>query len=128
MNEACGRTGMCVFETTLSTYGTCVDILSQSEDSLVLPMYKRDMADADSGIFVYQNDFEKTCRSGFLNQTTGRCAFGLKSKNKVSSQSVLFIQYRVRSAHRIWTVQLRIPQSSQDANADIMKRVLSTAI
>lgn len=82
MNEACGRNGMCIFETTLSTYGTCVDILSQSEDSLVLPMYKADMADVDSNIYVYQMDFEKTCRSGYLNTTTGRCSNGLKSKNK----------------------------------------------
>lgn len=44
---------MCVFETTLSTYGTCKEILSQSDDSLILPMYKADMAETDSNIFVY---------------------------------------------------------------------------
>ena len=26
-NEACGRQGMCIFETTLSTYGTCKETL-----------------------------------------------------------------------------------------------------
>ena len=81
-NEACGRTGMCIYETTLSTYGTCKTILSQSANSLILPMYKSDMADSDSGLFVYQNDFEKVCRSGYLNQTSGRCASGLLSTNK----------------------------------------------
>jgi hypothetical protein len=28
MNAACGRKGMCIFDTTLSTYGSCVEILS----------------------------------------------------------------------------------------------------
>lgn len=53
-----------------------------SENTLVLPMYKADMADTDTGLFVYQQDFEKVCRSGYLNQTSGRCVNGLKSKNK----------------------------------------------
>lgn len=53
-NEACGRKAMCIFETTLSTYGTCKEILSMSENTLLLPMYKADMAETDSGIFVYQ--------------------------------------------------------------------------
>ena len=43
------------------------------------------MAEIDSNIFVYQSDFEKVCRSGFLNVTSGRCSSGLKSKNKVSN-------------------------------------------
>lgn len=60
----------------------CKEILSMSENTLVLPMYKADMADTDSGLFVYQQDFEKVCRSGYLNQTSGRCVTGLKSKNK----------------------------------------------
>lgn len=81
-NEACGRKAMCIFETTLSTYGTCKEILSESDNNLVLPMYKADMSDTDSNLFVYQNDFEKVCRSGFLNVTSGRCTTGLKSKNK----------------------------------------------
>lgn len=81
-NEACGRKSMCIFETTLSTYGMCREILSMSENTLVLPMYKADMADTDTGLFVYQQDFEKVCRSGYLNQTSGRCVTGLKSKNK----------------------------------------------
>ena len=81
-NEACGRKSMCIFETTLSTYGMCKEILSMSENTLVLPMYKADMADTDTGLFVYQQDFEKVCRSGYLNQTSGRCVTGLKSKNK----------------------------------------------
>jgi hypothetical protein len=81
-NEACGRKSMCIFETTLSTYGMCKEILSMSENTLVLPMYKADMADTDTGLFVYQQDFEKVCRSGYLNQTSGRCVAGLKSKNK----------------------------------------------
>jgi len=58
---------MCIFETTLSTYGVCKEIISQSDDSLVLPMYKADMTETDSGIFVYQSDFEKVCRSGYVN-------------------------------------------------------------
>lgn len=91
-NEACGRKGMCIFETTFSTYGTCKEILSQSEGNLVLPMYKGDMAEIDSNIFVYQDDFEKVCRSGFLNVTSGRCASGLKSKNKVNIS--LFIVFK----------------------------------
>ena len=52
-NEACGRKSMCIFETTLSTYGFCLEILSMSETSLILPMYKANMADTDSNIFVY---------------------------------------------------------------------------
>lgn len=81
-NEACGRKSMCIFETTLSTYGTCKEVLSESDNNLVLPMYKADMSDTDSNLFVYQNDFEKVCRSGYLNVTSGRCTTGLKSKNK----------------------------------------------
>lgn len=53
-NEACGRKALCIFETTLSTYGTCKEILSMSDNTLVLPMYKADMAETDSNIFVYQ--------------------------------------------------------------------------
>ena len=77
MNAACGRKAMCIFATTLSTYGQCVDILSQSDDTVVLPLFKNDMADLDSGIFVYQTDFEKTCMNGYLNTTTGRCGQGV---------------------------------------------------
>ena len=81
-NEACGKKAMCIFETTLSTYGTCQAILSMSDTSLILPMYKADMAESDSGVYVYQQDYEKVCRSTYVNKTSGRCVEGLKSKNK----------------------------------------------
>lgn len=87
-HEACGRKALCIFETTLSTYGTCKEILSMSENTLILPMYKGDMAETDSGIFVYQQDYEKVCRSHYLNNTSGRCVNGLKSKNKVCPTSM----------------------------------------
>jgi hypothetical protein len=52
-NEACGKKALCIFETTLSTYGFCQEVLSMSENTLILPMYKADMADTDSNIFIY---------------------------------------------------------------------------
>ena len=82
-NEACGRKGMCIFETTLSTYGFCQEVLSRSNDAQILPMYKPDMQSADTGVFVYQTDYEKVCLSGYVNSTSGRCVDGLQSKNKV---------------------------------------------
>jgi len=42
------------------------------------------MADTVSTAYMYQEDFEKVCRSGYVNATTGRCGIGLKSKNKVN--------------------------------------------
>lgn len=60
-------------------------------------MYKSDMGDIDTNIFVYQSDFEKVCRSGYLNVTSGRCSSGLKSKNKVISNMIKF--FRVKFAH-----------------------------
>lgn len=52
-NEACGKKALCIYETTLSTYGSCQSILTFSVGTLVLPMYKVDMTDTDSGIYVY---------------------------------------------------------------------------
>ena len=42
---------MCVFDTTLSSYGQCADILSRSDGQLILPQYKENMYDVDSGIY-----------------------------------------------------------------------------
>lgn len=97
MNAACGRKGMCIFDTTLNNYGQCVQILSQSDSTVVLPMFKNEMADLDTGIYVYQTDFEKTCLSGYLNVTTGRCDEGLQSINKVLMRSLLFIGLNLHS-------------------------------
>ena len=52
-NDACVKNALCIFETTLSTYGFCQEVLSMSENTLILPMYKADMADTDSNIFIY---------------------------------------------------------------------------
>lgn len=76
-HEECGRKGLCIFETTISTYGICMDMLSASSDKIVYPLYLTDMADTTASTFAYQKDFEKVCRSGYVNTTTGRCATGL---------------------------------------------------
>lgn len=125
-NEACGRKAMCIFETTLSTYGTCKEILSQSDEMLVLPMYKADMAEVDSNIFVYQSDFEKVCRSGFLNVTSGRCATGLKSKNKVKKKALNKL-FREKSVLPTQIVQQQIPRDLLNANAVTMTKATSIA-
>ena len=51
-HEDCGRKGMCIFPTTLSTYGACTELTQQSDNTLVLPMYKTDMAETDTKLTV----------------------------------------------------------------------------
>ena len=87
-HESCGRDAMCVFKTTLSQYGFCTQILSLSEGSLVLPEYKASMSDTGNSVYKYQDNLEKICRTGYLNETTGRCSDGLTSKKKVSFKTV----------------------------------------
>ena len=96
-HESCGRDGMCVFPSTKSIYGICQNILSLSDSTVVLPV---NSSDATASTYVYQNDFEKLCRTGYLNSTTGRCQTGLKSKNKVKEYSnmlggVVHIRHRL---------------------------------
>jgi hypothetical protein len=81
-HESCGVKGMCIFDTTISMYGKCTEILSQSTDTIVYPLYLTDIADTTASTYAYQKDFEKVCRSGYVNSTTGRCSTGLQSKNK----------------------------------------------
>jgi hypothetical protein len=127
-NEACGRKALCIFETTLSTYGTCQEILSKSIDNLVLPMYKTDMAETDSNIFVYQQDYEKVCRSGYLNTTSGRCVAGLKSKNKVRWLGLYLFICRVACACQTWIALQLIRPYLLSASAVTHRRELSIAI
>ncbi len=84
-NEGCGRQGLCVYETTLSMYGTCKKLLSNSDETLILPMQKRDISEVDSNIFLFSSNMEKLCRSGAVNATSGKCkGQPLKSLNKVT--------------------------------------------
>lgn len=82
-HEECGRYGLCIYETTLSSYGLCMTMVSASDGTIVYPLYLTDMADTGASTYAYQKDFEKVCRSGYVNATTGQCAEGVQSKNKV---------------------------------------------
>jgi hypothetical protein len=86
-NAECGRKGLCIFETVLSAYGHCMNMLSASDGTIVYPLYLTDMADTSASTYIRQSDFEKVCRSVNANSTTGRCATGLQSKNKVVWES-----------------------------------------
>lgn len=44
---------MCIFETTLSTYGTCKQMISLSDDTSVLPLLRNDMLETDTTTFMY---------------------------------------------------------------------------
>ena len=118
---------MCIFETTLSTYGFCQSILSMSDDTPILPEYKVDMTAADSGAFVYQQDYEKVCRSVYVNTTSGRCVEGLLSKNKVRLLC-LKLSPRVVSVCQTLIAPQLILLSLLPANAVTPPKVLSTVI
>jgi hypothetical protein len=85
-DTSCGRNGMCIYETTISKYGECVELISQSTSSLVLPEIRTSFSEqvVDS-LYYFEEDLAKVCREGYLNVTTGRCSNGLKSLNKVSA-------------------------------------------
>jgi hypothetical protein len=80
---------MCIYDTTLSIYGKCGALVSASVGELVYPLYKPNMADLDSTLFIVQRDMEKICRSGYVNATTGRCGLGLLSTKKVMLISII---------------------------------------
>ena len=82
-NAECGRYGLCIFETVLSTYGVCMTMLSASDGTIVYPLYLTDMADTSASTYSYQTDLNYVCRSGYVNATTGQCAEGVQSKNNV---------------------------------------------
>ena len=111
-HESCGRDGMCVFPSTQSIYGICYNILSMSDSTVVLPV---NSSDSTGSSYVYQNDFEKLCRTGYLNVTTGRCQTGLKSKNKVG----IYTCYtnRESNALQIQIVRPRTHRFLQSASA-----------
>jgi hypothetical protein len=59
---------MCIYQTTISKYGKCIDLLSQSINTLVLPEVRTKMTEqvVDS-VYYYEEDISKVCRSGYLN-------------------------------------------------------------
>lgn len=98
-----------------------------SDDTPILPEYKVDMTAADSGVFVYQQDYEKVCRSVYVNTTSGRCVEGLLSKNKVRLLC-LRLSPRVVSVCPTLIAPQLILRSLLPANAVTPPKVLSTVI
>jgi hypothetical protein len=50
-NVECGRYGLCIFETVLSTYGICITMLSASDGTQVYPLYLTDMANTAASTY-----------------------------------------------------------------------------
>lgn len=65
---------MCFYYTPQQTYGRCVQVGSRDERELARPEY--------NDLPVAQGDMERLCRTGMVNETTGRCASLLTSTNK----------------------------------------------
>jgi hypothetical protein len=58
-------------------------MLSASDGTQVYPLYLTDMANTAASTYSIQTDANYVCRSGFVNATTGQCAEGVQSTNKV---------------------------------------------
>mmetsp|Transcript_13586 Transcript_13586/g.15755 ORF Transcript_13586/g.15755 Transcript_13586/m.15755 type:complete len:246 (-) Transcript_13586:123-860(-) len=75
-HEACGRQGYCLHSNADVNFGYCVQYASiESNSTYPILAFK-------NGQYLYQENAEKVCKSGWLNKSTGKCAPALKSKNK----------------------------------------------
>jgi hypothetical protein len=109
-------------------YGTCKKLLSNSDETLILPMQKMSINEVDSNIFVLSSNMEKLCRSGAVNATSGRCkGQPLKSLNKVNQIVLLTLNYRGRCARLTLIARHLIQTRTLSASVEGRRREINIA-
>lgn len=112
-DEQCGGEGLCVYQISLSPFGVCVAMLSKSDGDLILPMYKNDLNQGETKLYVSWGYMDKICRNGYVNATNGRCNTPIKSLNKVKLPNLTF---RVKFAPPTQTVRHQTQRCLGTAN------------